>query len=200
LTAYQALVRRLHVKSGQSILVQAGAGGVGGFAIQIAVQAGASVITTASAANHDYVRSLGAEAAIDYRHEQVHERVMAWSGGRGVDAVVDTVSGASATAGTRMLAFGGAIACIAGLPDFAQVSFQKAISIHQIALGGAYFQGDRRDQADLAHMGEEMIAMVADGRIDPLVSEVIDFEDIPSGLEELRGRHVHGKIVAQIIR
>ena len=180
------------------MLVQAGAGGVGGFAVQLAARAGARVITTASAANHAYVRALGAEEAIDYRDEDVRARVMAWTSSRGVDAVVDTISGESATAGTKMLAFGGGLAAVAGLPDFAQVPFQKALSIHQIMLGGAYFNGGLEAQADLGRMGEEMIGMVAAGEIDPLVSEVIGLEDIPAGLERLAGRHVRGKIVAVV--
>ena len=198
LTAYQALQRRLHVQARQMILIQAGAGGVGGFGVQLAARAGARVITTASKGNHAYVRGLGAEAVIDYRQEDVAERVMAWTDGRGVDGVVDTLSGASATAGSKLLAFGGGIACVAGMPDFEQMPFQKALSVHQIMLGGAYFHGGDAAQADLARMGEEMIALVAAGEIDPMVSEVISLEAVPAGLERLAGRHVRGKIVAKV--
>lgn len=198
LTAYQALQRRLHIQEGQTVLVQAGAGGVGGYGIQLAAQAGACVITTASAENHEYVKELGAEAAIDYHHEDVAERVMSWTDGRGVDCVLDTLSSASATAGSKVLAFGGGLACIAGLPDFAQVPFQKAPSIHQISLGGAYFHGGQDAQQDLARMAEEMIAMVAAGDVDAMVTQLLDLEDVPAGLEQLAGRHVRGKIVAVI--
>ncbi len=198
LTAYQALHRRLHIQPRQTVLVQAGAGGVGGFAVQLAARAGARVITTASVANHPYVRRLGAEAVIDYQRENVQERVMAWTRSRGLDAVVDTISGESATAGTKMLAFGGGLAAVAGLPDFAQVPFQKALSIHQIMLGGAYFNGGMDAQVELGLMGEEMIGMVAAGEIDPLLSEVISLDEVPAGLEKLAGRHVRGKIVAVI--
>ncbi len=199
LTAYQALHRRLHIEAGQTVLVQAGAGGVGGFAVQLAAQAGARVITTASAGNHDFVRGLGAEEAIDYRQEDVHNRVMEWSGGEGVDAVVDTLGGESATEGTKMLAFGGGLTAVAGLPDFAQVPFHKAISLHQILLGGAYFNGGYKAQVDLSHMGEEMIAMVAVGKIGAMVGRVIPLEEVPVGLDALAGRHVRGKIVAEVI-
>jgi len=200
LTAYQAVQRRLHVHEGNTVLVQAGAGGVGGFAVQLAAEMGARVITTASKGNHDYVRRLGAAEVIDYRHQDVHERVMALTGSRGVDAVVDTISGESATAGTKMLAFGGGLTAVAGLPDFTQVPFHKALSIHRIMLGGAYFNGGYDAQAELGQMGQEMIAMVADGRIDPLVSEVISLEEVPAELERLMGRHVRGKIVAAVNR
>ena len=199
LTAYQALMRRLHVQAGETVLVQAGAGGVGGFGVQLAAQAGARVITTASARNFDYVRGLGAAEVIDYRLEDVHERVMALTDGRGVDGVVDTISGESATEGTQMLAFGGGLTAVAGLPDFAQVPFHKGLSIHAIMLGGAYFNGGWAAQSELAQMGEEMIGMVAAGKIDPMAGEVIELEEVPAGLEKLAGRHVRGKIVAEVV-
>src|SRR5262249_48551998 len=66
LTAISALEDTLKLQRGETILIQGGAGGVAGFAIQLAKHLGASVITTASAANHDYVRSLGADQIVDY--------------------------------------------------------------------------------------------------------------------------------------
>ena len=66
LTALWALEDTAKLKRGETILIQGGAGGVAGFAIQLAKHIGATVITTASAANHDYVRSLGADHVIDY--------------------------------------------------------------------------------------------------------------------------------------
>lgn len=198
LTAYQSLDRRLHVRAGQTVLVQGGAGGVGGFGVQLAAQAGAVVISTASAHNFDYVTSLGASHVIDYRHEDIYERVMELTDGIGVDGILDTVSSESATDGTRMLAFGGGLTAVAGLPDFSRVSFAKAISIHAISLGGPYFNGGCAAQADLGQMGEEMIAMVADGSIDPMVGEVISLDQVPDGLERLAGRHVRGKIVVEV--
>jgi D-arabinose 1-dehydrogenase-like Zn-dependent alcohol dehydrogenase len=73
LTAYNSLYRRLHCKSGDLVLVHGGNGGVGGFAIQLAKQLGATVVTTCSAANADHVRDLGAEEVIDHRSENVFD-------------------------------------------------------------------------------------------------------------------------------
>ena len=199
LTAYQALFRKLHVQSGQTVLVHGGAGGVGGYSVQLAAHAGATVIATTSAHNFDHVQQLGAVRVIDYRTEDVAERVMALTNGRGVDAIVDSISSESATISTKLLAFGGGVACIAGMPDFSQVSFDKAISVHAVMLGGAYFNGDQAAQVDLAKMAEEMIALVAEKQIDPMVGEVISLEQIPQALTRLAARHVRGKIVAQII-
>jgi NADPH:quinone reductase len=82
LTAYNSLYRRLHCKSGDLILIHGGSGGVGGFAIQLAKQLGATVVTTCSAANADYVRDLGAEEVIDHRTENVFERARQIAGPR----------------------------------------------------------------------------------------------------------------------
>ncbi|MGI5461024.1 alcohol dehydrogenase catalytic domain-containing protein [Streptomyces sp. CA-249302] len=75
MTAYQAVVRRLRVAEGDTVLVTAGAGGVGGFAVQLAARAGARVIATASAHNAEHVRKLGAHEVVDYRAEDVTARV-----------------------------------------------------------------------------------------------------------------------------
>src|ERR1700681_4389151 len=87
LTAYCALYRRLHVREGDIVLVHAAAGGVGGFAVQLAKAAKAFVIGTCSAPNAKYVTELGADEVINYRSEDVFERAKAIAGDRGIDAI-----------------------------------------------------------------------------------------------------------------
>ncbi|MDR1188233.1 MAG: zinc-binding dehydrogenase, partial [Bifidobacteriaceae bacterium] len=158
MTAHQAVSRRLHVRAGQTVLVTAGAGGVGGFAVQLAARVGARVIATASAANADHVRHLGAETVLDYRSQDIPERVRRLTDGRGVDAVVDAVSPVSATSLLPVLAFGGGIAAVAGRPDLRTVpSFTTAPSVHEIALGAAHSHGDAAARADLATMLGELL-------------------------------------------
>jgi len=199
LTAYQAIFRKLHLRAGQSILVQAGAGGVGGFAVQLAAACGATVITTCSPSNADYVRTRGADCALDYHTEDVPARVREITNGRGVDAVIDTLGRQTATAALEMLAFGGQLVCIEGLPDFSHWHmFGQAISVHEIALGGAHASGDRAAQEDLGVMGFELAALVAEGRIDPMIGEIVTLDTIPDALRRLSTRHVRGKIVARI--
>ena len=199
-TAYQAVVRKLHLEAGQTILVQGGAGGVGGFAIQLAAGIGAIVYTTASPQNFDYVQKLGAQHAIDYHSEDIAGHLHGLTKGRGVDAIVDTVGRATATAGLDMLAFSGGIACVESLPDFSHFrSFDRALSVHDIALGSVYRVGDRKAQEDLARMGAEMLALLQAGKLNPLVSEICALDAVPDGLHRLAQRHVRGKIVAQLI-
>lgn len=198
-TAYQALFRKLHVQAEETILIHGGAGGVGGFAVQLAKLAGVRVITTASAQNHNYVTSLGADYAIDYRVENFVEKVMDLTNGRGVDSVLDTVNSQNATVSLDTLTFNGKIAYINGAPDFSKVKpFTKAISFHEIALGGAHASNNQAAQKDLAVMGDEMLALVKEQRLSPMLQQVISLEEIPQGLIKLSEHHVRGKIVARI--
>ncbi|WP_238392638.1 zinc-binding dehydrogenase [Paenibacillus antri] len=196
LTAYQALNRKMRLREGQTLLVHAGAGGVGGFAVQYAASVGARVLATASAANHDYVRSLGAEAVVDYTTESLRERVMEWTNGEGVDAALNTVNRATAQADLELLAFGGQLACIAGAPenvaDFKPSS--KTFTVHKLMLGGAF--GHPKAEAELGALAEEFIALYVEGGFRSIVAETIPLEDVPAAMVRLSGRHVRGKIVA----
>lgn len=108
LTAVVSVEETLKLKRGETILIQGGAGGVAGFAIPLAKHLGARVITTASAANHDYVRKLGADQVIDYRKQDFAKVV------KDVDAVFDTVGGDVTLPSFQVLRPGGRLAFIAG--------------------------------------------------------------------------------------
>ncbi|WP_280254885.1 zinc-binding dehydrogenase [Nocardia wallacei] len=196
MAAYQAVFRRLQVAGGDTVLVTGGAGGVGGFAVQLASWAGARVITTASAHNADHVRYLGATDVIDYRTEDVPARVRELTDGRGVDRVVDTISPASATAHLALLVHGGGLAAVAGRPDLAAVPpFTLAPSVHEIALGAAHGYGDHRARADLAIMLGDLLALVAEEDLDPMVTRTVTLDEVPAALTELATRHTRGKLV-----
>lgn len=198
-TAYQSLFRKLPMNQIEILLIHGGAGGVGGFAVQLAKNAGKTVISTASKHNHEYVKSLGADYVIDYREEDVVAKVMEITGGRGVDAVVDAVSRQSATDSLGLLAFMGHIVYIAGAPDSSKVKpFTKVFSYHEIALGAAHQSSDVKAESDLGVMGDEMLALLEDGKISSMLGEVITLEEVPSALTRLSERHVKGKIVVKI--
>ncbi|MGM7671961.1 zinc-binding dehydrogenase [Microbacterium sp. A93] len=200
MTAYQAVHRRLDVRSGQSILITGATGGVGGFAVQLASQAGAHVIALASHGHEDVMR-LGASEVIDYRAADATEQVLAANDGRGLDAIVDAVSSASATRHLAMLRYAGGIACIAGLPDLhAIASFGISPSVHEIALGAAYSHGEDRHRRDLSVMLTDLLGRVADGRLVVPIAQVIGLDGIDAALTGMRERHTRGKIVAVVKR
>lgn len=201
LTAYQAIMRKMHMSSGQSILIHAGSGGVGGYAIQLAKLCGAStIITTASSQNEEYVRGLGADIVLDYNTEDVYARVMSITEGRGVDLILNSINRASAQKDLSILSFGGQLACIAGAPETV-ADFQpstKTFTIHKLMLGGAHGSGNRKEEEDLSVMMEHFLSLMLEKKIDPLVKRLISLDEIPDGLRLLSGKHVQGKIVAQI--
>lgn len=204
LTAWQALTRKLHFQSkppGQMILIEAAAGGVGGFAVQMAKHLGATVIATCSASNNAYVSKLGAEHVIDYRSQDVAHAVARFTSGRGVDAVLDSIGGQSGQRDLGMLAYGGAMACLINLPDISQINvFVLAPSLHFITLGGAWMSGNHAAQSDLAKMGEEVLSLLVDEAIRPLPIKHLPFEAEAVTLalhEQLAGR-VSGKQVVKV--
>lgn len=107
ITALVSIEDTLKIRAGETVLIHGGAGGVAGFAIQLARHFGARVISTASAANHDYVRSLGADQLIDYRTQDFTQLVS------GCDAVFDTVGGDVTARSFAVLRPGGRIASVA---------------------------------------------------------------------------------------
>ncbi|ELR24419.1 zincbinding alcohol dehydrogenase [Acanthamoeba castellanii str. Neff] len=174
-TAYQALHRKLH----------------------LATIAGLKpIIATCSASNVDYVRALGANEVIDYTSENVVERVLAITDGVGVDCAVDCVSGESATSLLPAIAFNGGIVTIVGEVQGAVPEQGRAISVHGLALGGAYGSPKRfKDQQDLKTMADEMMSLLAAGRIAPTVCKQVGLADVPQALRDLETRRIVGKMV-----
>ncbi|MVU77759.1 zinc-binding dehydrogenase [Nocardia sp. ET3-3] len=108
LTAYQAIVDTANVQAGQRVLIHAAAGGVGHFAVQIAKARGAYVIGTASAPNHDFLRSIGVDEAVDYHAVDVTETI------RDIDMVLDPIDEAHAIRSLNTLRPGGIVVAIRG--------------------------------------------------------------------------------------
>ncbi|MGD6870701.1 zinc-binding dehydrogenase [Sutcliffiella horikoshii] len=199
MTAYEAVVQKLNATHKKNILIHAGAGGVGGFAIQLAKMQGLKVFTTASKSNHDWVKNLGADVAIDYKEENVTDRIMEETNGRGADLILNTVGRDVATEDLDRLAFSGHLAYIAGGPDLSGVKpFSLSPSIHEVALGAAHASDEDRAVGNLAFMAEELMGMVKDGRLESLVTEVLPREELVEGLKKLQGRHVRGKIIVKM--
>src|SRR5438094_3190796 len=126
LTAWQALIERANLKQGQKVLIHAGSGGVGTFAIQLAKHVGATVATTTSTANVDLVRSLGADVVIDYKKEDFADVL------RDYDVVLNSLDKVTLEKSLRVLKPGGQLISISGPPDaaFAKESGQNLLFQH----------------------------------------------------------------------
>ena len=116
LTAWQGLFDEAKLKKGQSILIHAGAGGVGSIAIELAKVAGAKVYTTASSQNHEYVKSLGADVAIDYKKENFVEKILDIET-NGIDTVFDCVGGETLNQSFDVIKPGGYLVSIVNTID-----------------------------------------------------------------------------------
>jgi NADPH:quinone reductase-like Zn-dependent oxidoreductase len=171
-TAWRALTDKLPPRPGGSILIAGGAGGVGGFAIQVARHVGlARIIVTASAVNHEYVRELGATDVIDYRTEDVVRRVLDMTDGEGVALGLDTVGLGNDQLVADALAFEGHMLELVGTvrPTSYRDAFMRGLSFHQLSLGSGHRSGGAagRETAALSAMLERRtvgkIVMRSDG-------------------------------------
>ena len=176
LTAIWALEDTAKLKRGETVLIQGGAGGVAGFAIQLAKHIGATVITTASARNHDYVKKLGADRIIDYATEDFTKL------GRTCDVVFDTVGGEVQSRSYEVLKPNGRLVWIAG--------------------GEPGFKSDRSDvqvlrpkvDRDRAHL-ERMAELLEAGAVWPPGITRYKLADAAEAHRVSEGRHLQGKLV-----
>ena len=166
-TAWRALVDKLRVQNHSSIFIAGGAGGVGNYAIQIARHFGLKkIITTCSAANHDYVRSLGATDIIDYRSEDVVSRVMEITSCEGVPVALDAVGGDNDIITANVLGFEGEMVELVRTvrPAEYKDAFMKGLSFHQLSLGSGHRHGAASQQA-LVNAGQQFSELAAAGEI-----------------------------------
>jgi NADPH2:quinone reductase len=187
-TAYEALVRRLQVRVGETVLIQGAAGGVGTFAVQIARAAGARVIATASGKNQGLLRELGAEVCVDYEKQDVVEVALSETGGAGVHAVFSTLAGevlAKSLLATRPF---GRLATILGPTGDLTPLYLRNQTLH-----GVFLTRERRRL-------EELTALVEQGRLKPVVDQVLPLERVSEAHRRLDSGHGRGKVVLQVAR
>ena len=200
LTAWQALVDRANLRSGQKVFIQAGSGGVGTFAIQLAKHLGAYVATTASARNADFLRELGADLVIDYRSEDFAQQLS------GYDFALDSLGGENLDKSMRILRRGGTAVGIVGppTPAFARqiglnpilrvvfAALSRKVRTRAKKLGVRYeFLFMRADGAQLRKITE----LVDAGVIRPVVGATFAFDQTPSALASLDTSSTRGKTV-----
>jgi NADPH:quinone reductase-like Zn-dependent oxidoreductase len=176
LTAIWALEDTAKLKRGERILIQGGAGGVAGFAIQLAKYIGAEVITTASARNHDYVKKLGADRVIDYQKEDFAKSVS------DCDVVFDTVGGEVRAGCYQVLKPGGRLVWIAGAPEGFKVPRGDVETLRPAV---------SRDRAHL----ERMNVLVDAGAVWPPAITRYKLQDAAEAHRVSESRHLQGKLV-----
>ncbi|WGT65479.1 NADP-dependent oxidoreductase [Variovorax paradoxus] len=177
---WQSLHHAGPIAAGQRILIHGAAGGLGGYAVQYARQAGAEVFATASTAHVDYVRSLGADHVIDYQNERFE------SVAQDIDLVLDYVGGEVLDRSWQVLAKNGAIVGTTSPDILARTPSGRR---------GLWFM-NKPDAALL----ERLVAEVAQGTLVSKLGEAVGFDDIPAAIERNRTDPRIGKVVADFSR
>lgn len=203
LTAWQAFVERAHLKKGQKVFIQAGSGGVGTFAIQLARHLGATVATTTSAANADMVKSLGADTVVDYRKDDF-EKVLS-----GYDVVLNSQDPKTLEKSLGVLKQGGKLVSISGPadPEFAQKQGLNPVLklVLRLLSRGVRAKARRRGvsysflfmQAQGEQLGR-ITSLIESGAIRPVVDRVFPFDQTNEALAYVETGRAKGKVVIKV--
>ncbi len=203
LTAWQALVEKAALKKGQKVFIQAGSGGVGTFAIQLAKHFGAFVATTTSSANIDLVRSLGADIIIDYRKEDFEAILSDY------DVVLNSQDTKTLEKSLRIVKAGGKVISISGPPD---PDFGQQINAHWLLKTAMKFlsAGIRKKAKRLGvnysflfmrAQGEqlsEITKLIESGVIKPVMDKVFPFEQTNEAMAYVETGRAKGKVVIKL--
>lgn len=203
LTAWQALIERAQLKKGQQVLIHAGSGGVGTFAIQLAKHVGAFVATTTSTANVEWVKRLGADVVIDYRKVDF-EKIL-----HDYDVVLNSVDGKTLEKSLEVLRPGGKLISISGPPD---PDFARELGSSWV-LGPVMRLLSYRIRKKARHRGvgysflfmrasgdqlREIGALIDSGAIRPVVDRVFDFESTKEAMAYVETGRAKGKVVVRM--
>lgn len=203
LTAWQALVEKAQLRAGQKVFIQAGSGGVGTFAIQLAKHLGASVATTTSAANAALVKELGADVVVDYKTQNFEDLL------RDYDLALNSQDGQTLDKSLQVLKAGGKLISISGPPD---PEFGRAIGapgfvrlVMRLLSSGVRRRARRRGldyaflfmKANGAQL-QEITRLIEAGAIRPVIDKVFPFESTNEALTYVESGHAKGKVVISI--
>ena len=203
LTAWQALIEKGSLKKGQKVFIQAGSGGVGTFAIQLAKHLGATVATTTSTDNVNLVRSLGADIVIDYKKDDF-ENVLS-----DYDVVLNSLDKVTLEKSLRVLKPGGRLISISGPPDadFARdigASWMLKVGMRLLSYGVRAKAKRHRVNYSFLFMranGDqlaEITALIDSGIIRPVVDRVFPFESTNEAMAYVEAGRARGKVVVQV--
>ncbi len=203
LTAWQALVEKAGLKKGEKVFIQAGSGGVGSFAIQLARHLGAKVATTTSAANVSWVEALGADIVVDYRKDDI-EKVL-----HGYDLVLNSQDGETLKKSLSALKPGGKLISISGPPD---VEFARAIKapwlVQQVMRLLSWSIRNKAKQRGVTYAFlfmkasgsqlRQITPLIESGAIRPVIDKVFPFAATNDALAYVESGRAKGKVVIKL--
>lgn len=196
-TAHFALEYRGRLKQGETLLVLGAAGGVGLAAIEIGKLLGARVIAAAGGADKLAVcRKHGADEVIDYRNEELRERVKELTGGKGADVVFDPVGGSAFEQSVRCIGWEGRILVVGfASGEIPRVAANMILVKNFSVIGVVFGEHSARFPDSSRERLKSLMPAVADGRLTPTVWRTFPLEEAPAALAEITGRRVIGKVI-----
>ncbi len=196
-TGHVGLHRRAHLQAGEWLLVHAGAGGVGSAAIQLGKAAGAKVIATAGGARKvEVCRELGADHVVDYTAEDFVPVVKEVTGGEGADVVYDPVGGDVFDKSRRCIAFEGRLVVVGFTSGRIPEAPANHVLVKNYSVVGLHWGlYKKKDPAVIGRTHDELVRLVTEGAIDPLVGAVLPLDRAPQALASLADRGTVGKVV-----
>ena len=199
-TGWFGLHRRAALRSGETLLVHAGAGGVGSAAIQLGKAAGARVIATAGgAAQVETCRALGADVALDYTSEDFVDIVKKETRGRGADVIYDPVGGEVFEKSTRCIAFEGRLVVIGFTSGKFGAVRANHVLVKNYAVVGLHWGMYRwQDPASIEACQQALFKLHAEGKIKPLLGERAPIADAPAALGRVTARGSVGKVILRV--
>ncbi|MCG5249776.1 NADP-dependent oxidoreductase [Brevibacillus agri] len=203
LTTYQAFSDILHLQKGQKILIHAGSGGVGTFAIQLAKRMGAFVATTASDKGYELVKSLGADLIINYKKENFEEMLT------GYDAVFDTLGGDVLEKSFRILKPGGQIVSVSGMPNArfgkeANLGWMKTAMLSIVSRKITALERKTQTKYHFLFMKASgaqwkiLTEMIEAGQIKPVIDKVYQLKDTAQAFDYLESGRAKGKVIVKV--
>lgn len=196
-TSYGALVWKARLAAGETLLVHGAAGGVGLTAVEIGKALGARVIASAGGADKCAVaKSHGADEIVDYKNEDIRERVKALTGGAGVDVVYDPVGGDVFEASLRAVKWGARLVVIGFAGGRVQQVPANILLVKNVDVQGFYWGSYRRERPDLlAESFRALSTMLEKGQLRPHISEALPLDSWRQGFDALVTRRSTGKVV-----
>ena len=203
LTAWQALIEKADLKKGQKVFIQAGSGGVGTFAIQLAKHLGATVATTTSAANAELVKSLGADVVIDYKKDTFESLL------RDYDVVLNSQDGKTLDKSLRVLKGGGKLISISGPPDpefGEEIRSPWFVRLVMRLLSFGIRRKARRRNVTYSFLSmkasgrqlREITRLIDSGVIRPVLDRVFPFESTNEAIAYVEKGRARGKVVVRV--
>lgn len=199
-TSHLGLKGKAHLAAGETLVVHGAAGGVGLTAVEVGLALGATVIGTAGGPDKVKVAlDHGAHHGIDYKSEDIRDRVKELTGGRGADVVYDPVGGSVFDASLRSVAPDGRILVIGFASGTVPQIPANHLLVKNVTVIGYWWGAYRKLNPSLLRGSmEECLAWWAEGRLKPLVSATLPLDEAPKAIEMLKGRASTGKVVLRV--